>query len=442
MPVDLSIPNSIIQSYLAGTQLRRQREQDTLEQQNKERQFADFEKQLDAHLKDVEEQQKIRRQEQEIREKRFRLTARQTIMQGVKEGILKPSETTVQSPVPAITPFGNFPTPAAVPTPSAMYEMEGVQVPQKDFIPLEQRRAAESDWFQKQLAMQSAAKVAEAKQLQPLKIEQIQETGKQHIAQAAQTAEAANARAVFNAGEAWRRTQAQIGARFAIAKLGMENKIKPDEVEALIEDATTGRADIKGTAPIMNAARAGIRQTGQVPFSIKDSDRLKATHDLDVLQRDMARMIELIPNGYTGTVSNWLKSHVPNTEIGRLQDQLKGKAGQVSATIGGEKGVKTERDIQRSLSLFTDPNMVKSTAVKQLADFRATIDDIKENDIMGRVTDPRQRFKILESHKFNPVEHGITTKQGTVKAFKQKPDGSWWYWDTKSNGYLPMNMEE
>lgn len=446
MPVDMSIPNSIVQAFLAGASIKhqkfaeeRQTEQDVLAEKHRQTQEKQAQQQLDAFVKNLEEQQKMHRDTLELQHKGFNLSVREAIGKEIQQGLRRPSTTQEMPAIPSTVPGIPSTPEVTVPTPGAAYNVEGVSIPQSEFYSVPERRAAELATLRQGLQAQTEAKIAEAKGEQPLKLEQIEATGKQHIAQAQATAQSALLRTLATVEGRHTDVAATNAARIAAANIKAQNKPgqDPETIKENALAAALGEANLTGMSANDMTVRSTLRKMNFTPFGAKESDTLKSQHDVDSLYQDMMRLADKLPESRLGAVVTFIQSKIPNDEIKMLQDRIRGVAGNVARTQGGERGVLTERDLTRALGLLVSGGMTKQNALNNIQAFRdREINKINEV-VLGRVTNPLQRLLVLQKHDFDPETYGgsVSYKGQQIPFFKKYGDSYVYF---KNGSYHPV----
>lgn len=66
----------------------------------------------------------------------------------------------------------------------------------------------------------------------------------------------------------------------AVRQSAMQHGVDPDDIQSLMEDATTGQADLSGSTKPVLAARTAIQGAGRKEFGMKDAAALKASTGL------------------------------------------------------------------------------------------------------------------------------------------------------------------
>lgn len=181
------------------------------------------------------------------------------------------------------------------------------------------------------------------------------------------------------------------------------NKASANEIYALAHDAATGNADLTSTGASLHA-RAAIGQAGLKPFEKKQATALQNLRQTEPLYDSMVNFYDKYIKGNEGAGALWnsVKANIPliPTDIKADFAQIKGQAGQIAKTIGGESGRLTESDIDRAMGLLTRPNVTDKQAQDILQNFKSLMNSRILDSTLGQYS-PAQQKLILQERGFD-----------------------------------------
>jgi hypothetical protein len=438
--------NPVLDSYIAGVAERRKKEQEAF--QNKLAQEANKRadeqlKQYGEHLKAQEAAENARldmqRTQIALEKQSHEMQAREHVAKMIGSGAMKtrPQSMGEQLSSPVGGDFGGVdPRTISYATPAELLAQKvteakalgGVQAETQGAI-TKATETAKRPFEIERSAMGQAQKV-ELQKLQGQQQVGLQELkGKQELEQIGKTIEGQKA-------------IAHIHGQYGLDSARINNFAgisTPEEWDSAVLSRVTGQAPL-GPSKKDELIRAHIYSAGYVPFDPKDAAKLKELHSMDPLVNKMREIINNLPEDVPNAFGQKIAAKVPLTEINNIAGLIKGVSGNIARVIGGEKGVLTEKDINRAGALLVQPGITVKQAKERLAFF---LDNVSSKGLGVYLSgqSPKQQLLNLRTYDFDPEVYNRIITHGGKKgyAFKKSADGEWGYFDTKSGTYKSLD---
>lgn len=441
-----SFANPVLDAYIQGVGMRRQQEQDVFKQKMDEAANKRAEEQLKLYGEHVKKQEEAENARLDMERTRIALErqskemqARQQIAEMIGKGqaTVRPATQGEQLSTPAAGMYGGidprtiqFSTPEQILAndlnrASKMGEVQaktqGAITSAKETAKAPFEQAADTRRFTQ------AKEMSQLGQTQKIALQELE--GKQRLEQIAKTIEGQKAVAAIN-------------GKFDLDRARITNFTgisSPDEWSSAVLSRALGQAPL-GTSKKDELIRAHVSAAGYVPFDPKDAAKLKELHSMDPLVRQMKDIMAKLPEDVVNAAGEKITAKVPLTETNNLAGLIKGVSGNIARIIGGEKGVLTERDINRAGALLVQPGITVKQAKERLAFFLDNLTSKGLGVYLGGMS-PKQQLLVLRNYDFDPEIYNRTLEHAGKKgyAFKKAPDGEWGYFDTKTGQYRGLD---
>lgn len=461
MPI---LNNPVLEGYMKGVEERRASEAQQFSQQMQTEKAKRDQEQLSATLENLKHQAAIQDAHIDLGRKEFEFNLHKHVQSGITSGELAypqnlqgnstgPQYTTSSMPSGIQQPQFNQPQISApTPNPQGNISFMGQQFPAAEFTPPDQLRARQHEDLKNKLAIDSAAKIATATGIsnakQPNELEQIRarnedkpdiaamnNTSKEQIAQqrAQEMARSTEMRQLIA-------TMHDSTLRTITAMKQQDTGVNADQIHQNALAASLGEADLAGTSKNAMLVRGTLKNMGMVPFGAKEATRLRGMHDIEPLISDMQTMIDkYLPESKSGILGSFLGSKIPSTELKSLNDAIEARTGEITRTVGGMTGRFALQEFKKSSEIMAKPGQTKAAAQMTLDALQRDIANRVHSDILGGVTNPLQKFAILQKEGFDPQKFGGTSSgpkntqfpDGIRPNFIQGKDGQWKYWEPK-----------
>jgi hypothetical protein len=467
------IDNPVINGFLQGIQLKRQKEQQDKENQFRSEEGQRAEKQLAgylAHLKAEEghSQGQLDLQKQQAATERamHELQARKMYGEMVGSGSYTPG----QGPVGTIAPNQSFSTtqgtgsdglpesqlqtnfnPQVTPgTPS-----KPIQIGDFTFNPdeyngpagIRAKQVADISALapvQAQAAGMQAGAVANA-QL-PAHAAVIEATGKQTRLTKEQEETAAKTLQTQKDAANMERMNVSVEGRKATAHISGAARIAAAHItaaggdpaaaanNAMLHAAGLGGAAL-GNSPKDTATKLILSKAGFVDFPDKKAAELNNIHALDPVVDLMHEFINKVPKDKPGAGGQLLLSHVPTTDLKDFKDRLGSMGGVLARGIDAQSSRVANAEIQRVLGGLAGPGKTLENALKDVDLLEKRIKSRAMDQVMGGVPD-KQKLHILITHGYNPdtFNSGVEYK-GKLKPKFFKAGDEWTVFNPKTGNY-------
>ncbi len=472
MPVILD--NPVINAYVQGLQMRRQKEQDELKQKNTDSDNARADQQLKGYLENLKAEQEHRHAQLELDKARtkfeaqsHRLKATQTIAEMMAANQYDPNgqvpdqtqvggqiQTTQTPGGPGPTyDIGNLPTTqqnvqptlSTMPSPQqAPYEVaEGVMFNPNGMKNGQDIFKQKLEEFKQQIPLnaqavgaktkaEEEAKLPAAKELLGIKTDSQKAIDEANNLRAAQVAQI-NAQARLGA--------AAIGAQARRDAAKLSSAVDPGIVENNAKLHAVGLGGVAlGNSKADVVTKMALAKQGLVDLSGKDAGKLKDVHGMDSLYDTMTDFISKLPESGVSATGQKLLAKIPASDLKNFEERIRGVSGNIAKTIGGESGRLSEDDIKRALGLLVRPGITKEQAIERMQFLGATTRSKVMDQILGGMSD-KQKLLVLHQYEFDPkkFDTGVQFNGKTIPRFRQDTDGEWLVWDPKLKAHVSVD---
>lgn len=441
----LDLRNPVIEGYLNGLAIRRQREQDEIANQIRQEESTRQDQELGIKEKQFQQYLKFQKHEMDLADAkaandsaRLKMEQSQNAM-NAKRQLYHDLQSGLQ----------RMPTPGE----ANSSPVGGVQV--GDMVIDPRQAISPQEAFQR--------KLEEQRQLGGV---QAETAGKTTSAQ--RTAEAPFKRADAEMSRMTememsrlkhRQELEQIGARGEVQK-GLENlqghyqleaaKLRqfanissPEDYEVAITPHILGTsASTLGKNSRDALLRQAITKSGFVEFTGAKADKMREVHGLDPLEKLMSETINKLSTDKLNAAGQHLLAKLTPSDTKNLRGMIVSVAGQIAKTVGGESGRLTEDDINRAIGMLVVPGITKEQALERLEFFMANKRSKVMEGYLGAMGD-KQQLMVLLKHKFDPAKYGgvVTISGNEMPRFIQDGDGEWRIADPKKGGYVKLDAK-
>lgn len=163
--------------------------------------------------------------------------------------------------------------------------------------------------------------------------------------------------------------------------------------------------------------RGGVLAAGKAlgynaPLDSKDNELIDG---IPMMQQffQKARKLAELDTGISGTLGTATGGLVGDKEAGRIKGELDGMLGNIARIYGGEKGVLTQRDIERGTGLVHSIKQGKEANLKTVTDLENTFNS-KIGPVLKNYT-PAQQKAILEGRDITLSAPDATSSSGGYK---------------------------
>lgn len=404
MPVDVSPINTIIQAYQTGVARRQQAEQFKQEQELKRQQL---EQEAELQKQNLERQALAQKATQKYQEADLALK-KATLGQNIQQQTLQSGVTPAGYEVKNINPdfFG-----------------ESANITYQNPLTGEQFTVPDTrSYFQQQAENQRIA-------LQPqTEAKQIIEAAKQQAEQIRQEAiknkdlERAVALEGYKAQLQSLKSAEDYKRAIDVAKIKAAASSASKAIPAAdLDVAVQGLAN--GTYTVEDLPRLGIpaasrlnvlkslRDQGIAPLKKEQVGKIQEISSVFDLYKKARQLADAVAPTNTSPAASLFQGakHKLDPGIRALEDELTGKLGQVARVISGEKGMLSNKDIERSRGLFPSIYQTNEVNQRRLKEFQAAIKD--RIDKLTTNMSSAQREQILK-------QYGIDTETSAAPKIK------------------------
>lgn len=448
MPLDLR--NPVLEGYLSGLAIRRQREQDAianeLRQRESERQDQETalnEQKFKAYLDNLKDEQthrasvlKMQQAQQEQEAAMHRLQARKTVAEMSAGGMMRQPTAGEQnsSPIGGMIDLGGGVTqdPRTLPTPESMRAQHVADT--RAMIPLKAEETGAVEGARQAAIAPFSQISAEQKRIADIEMQKLR--GTQETQQIEQKGE-------IDRGLA--RLHGQIQKDVARIRMfsGMEDEA--DMVKA-IQPYILGQATSNlGKNPRDRLMAQHINAAGFREFTAKDAEKLRAVHALDPLDDVMAQIMKTLPTSKVGAFGQSIEAKITASDAKNMKGIVASVAGQIAKTQGGESGRLTEDDINRAFGTLIVPGITVKQGQERLKFFVANRRSKVMDQILGGMSEKQKLMILIGGNNFTRDEV-LTKLNGSVKIgnrevpkYKQDADGEILIADPQKGGYVSLD---
>ncbi len=479
MPLDLR--NPVIEGYLSGLAIKRQREQDeianALKQQESARQDAELkirEQQFQSYLKHLDFEEKHANSQLDLQkqtlaqEKAFKtMEAQRSLYKMAAEGDIQagPGQLQNQGNVGAQFQIGEgsdqLPQiqtrmmPGAGPGPSKMFSPGEIRLGDISLQP-DQVVSAE-DAFARKLSQEKQMNPVLAERAGSIAGEQAKATdpyerGQKVLASTLRMGE--NAQEARYDREKWEANitfqqlegQKDRANRMAIAKLQNAGMLASSPgIIASAQDYYDGNASKPlGTTRADQAINQVLKMQDPdaVPTTTATTNAVRATKEVDPVVKKMQALIGTLPDDAFG--ANWnafLSSRAGKlfkTELGNLATEFESVSEVIGRNVLDMKGVFTDKDSDKVLKLISVAGLPKDQAIERIGFFQSLRNGKVINSKLGNLK-PKQQLNVLIKQGMDPTQYTIDTIDGLKPLYVQSSTTQeWGYYDKASGKYKPI----
>lgn len=489
MPVILD--NPIINAYIQGIQMKRQKDETEFNQQQKKEEGARAQEQLKGYLSHLDAEHKHSAAQLELQKQQVELQKQSHTFEATK--YLAGLQNTGQyQPGKGPAPINVQDTSTVIHGQQEFPNFEDSGNPSYPHLPENQMRVEQGITAQPGIASK-AIEIAPGVSFNPDDLTGPQAQLQQEIArnralgdQQAITAgkivgEQQKAEEPFDITKSERATTAATALDIQKAKEAKELATQRDNAAMdrmklqgndrkiaakLLADARVLAAKAKGTADpeaIMNnallhasgqggpelannpdgtATKLVMTKNNLVSFPAKDATRLRDVHGLDTLYTEMDNFIGQLPTSGVNAVGQKIIAKIPATQLNNFRDKVIAMSGNIAKTVGGESGRLSEDDIKRAIGILVTPGMTQEIARDKLRFLSDTTRSKVVDQILGGQGD-HQKLWLLQKFDFDPTKFNSEIKVGkdAFDKFQKNPQtGEWGVFNKKTLHYEPIGI--
>jgi hypothetical protein len=208
----------------------------------------------------------------------------------------------------------------------------------------------------------------------------------------------------------------------AVRSAALQHGVDPEDIHSLMEDATTGNADLSGTTKPVLAARTAVQEAGRKPFGPKDAAALKASVTLqdwiDKLRNFANTQLSTSKTGafISGAIANNpLVKTDARTQYDEIQTGLINAGKALEGVSGGRITIPQMRKLEEgATSLYT----TRDNALKLANNLQNLLHTNVDTKILGGIPET-QRQLIFHAQGVTPERLGLN---GSPTTTTQLPD--------------------
>lgn len=202
---------------------------------------------------------------------------------------------------------------------------------------------------------------------------------------------------------------------------GLQHGVDPDDVQSLMEDATTGQADLSGSTKAVLAARTAAQSAGRKEFGTKDATALKASTGLQDWIDQLRGFADKLPDSKIGASVNGVINSTPlyKTDLANQYDAIQtglitaGKA--LEGISGGRITIPQMKKLEAGASGL---NITKAQALTLASNLQNRLHQQVDTNLLGGIGET-QRQLIFHKNGVTPERLGLT---GSPSTNTQLPD--------------------
>lgn len=202
----------------------------------------------------------------------------------------------------------------------------------------------------------------------------------------------------------------------AITKAAMQHGADPEDIHSLMEDATTGNADLTGTTKPVLAARTATQESGRKPFGTKDAAALKASVQLqDWIDKLRTFANTQLPTSKTGAVISGIINNNPlvktdaRTKYDEIQTGLITAGKALEGVSGGRITIPQMKKLEEGA---TSLSTTRDNALKLADNLQNMLHNSVDTKLLGGIGET-QRQLIFHAQGVTPERLGLTGSPST-----------------------------
>lgn len=208
----------------------------------------------------------------------------------------------------------------------------------------------------------------------------------------------------------------------AITKAAMQHGVDPEDIHSLMEDATTGNADLTGTTKPVLAARTATQESGRKPFGTKDAAALKASVQLqDWIDKLRTFANTQLPTSKTGAVISGIINNNPlvktdaRTKYDEIQTGLITAGKALEGISGGRITIPQMKKLEEGA---TSLSTTRKNALDLADNLQSMLHNSVDTKLLGGIGET-QRQLIFHAQGVTPERLGLAGSPSTQ--LNQKP---------------------
>lgn len=207
----------------------------------------------------------------------------------------------------------------------------------------------------------------------------------------------------------------------AITKAAMQHGVDPEDINSLMEDSTTGNADLTGSTKPVLATRTAVREAGRKPFGVKDAAALKASVTLQDWIDKLRAFANTRPTSKVGATvqgaidRNPLVNTDAKTQYNEIQTGLINAGKALEGVSGGRITIPQMKKLEEGASGLS---ITKQNGLDLADNLQNMLHTNVDTKILGGIGET-QRQLIFHAQGVTPERLGLT---GSPTTATQLPD--------------------